>query len=415
MAKMNPFEMFLKQVDEAMPYLNVEQEYIDILKEPKEVLEVAIPLKLDDGTVQIVKGWRAHHNNALGPYKGGVRYHPNVSREEVTALSAWMSIKCATAMLPYGGGKGGVRVSPHDLTKNELERLSRAYAMSIIRFTGTDIDVPAPDVYTDPQIMSWFIDTYEKIKGRSEPSCYTGKPVGLGGSLGRGDATSRGGMYVLREALREIGLLGKPLTAAIQGFGNVGSNAHKLFGEIGITVVAASDSKGGTYNPKGLDYAALSAHKKSGGTVADYPEGERITTDEILESQVDILIPAALEGVLTEANAGKVKAKTILELANGPTTPAAEQILHDNGAMVIPDVLANSGGVTVSCFEWIQGRSGDYWSEKTVHDKLDERLSMAFHEIWEIRKQHKIRMRQAAYVRAISRIVLAMRFRGIWP
>ena len=359
MAKMNPFEMFLKQVDEAVPYLSVEQEYIDILKEPKEVLEVSIPLKLDDGTIQMVKAWRSHHNNALGPYKGGVRYHPNVSREEVTALSAWMSIKCATAMLPYGGGKGGVRVSPHDLTKNELERLSRAYALAIVRFTGTDVDVPAPDVYTDPQIMSWFIDTYEKIVGRSEPSCYTGKPIALGGSLGRGDATSRGGMYVLREALRELRLLGKPLTAAIQGFGNVGGNAHKLFGEIGITIVGAADSKGGVYNPKGLEYAPLVAHKKNSGTVADYPEGDRVTTDDILELPVDILIPAALEGVLTETNASRIKTKIVLELANGPTTPAAEQILTDNGALVIPDVLANSGGVTGCCFEWIQGRSGD--------------------------------------------------------
>ena len=251
MSKMNPYEMFLKQVDEAAPFLNVEQEFIDILKEPKEVLEITIPLKLEDGTVKVVKGWRSHHNNALGPYKGGVRYHANVCKDEVMALSAWMSIKCATAMLPYGGGKGGVRIAPRELSAGELERLSRAYALGISRFMGTDVDIPAPDVYTTPQIMAWFVDTYEKVKGWSEPSCFTGKPIEIGGSLGRGDATARGGMYVLREALKDMGLLGKPLTATIQGYGNAGSFAHALYEEIGLKVVGASDSKGGDLQPQG--------------------------------------------------------------------------------------------------------------------------------------------------------------------
>ncbi len=415
MSKMNPYEMFLKQVDEAAPFLKVEQEFIDILKEPKEVLEITIPLRLDDGTVKVVKGWRSHHNNALGPYKGGVRYHSNVCKEEVMALSAWMSIKCATAMLPYGGGKGGIRIAPRELSQGELERLSRGFALGISRFMGTDVDIPAPDVYTTPQIMSWFVDTYEKVKGWSEPSCYTGKPLELGGSLGRGDATARGGMYVLREALKDMGLLGKPLTATIQGYGNAGSFAHALYDQIGIKVVGASDSKGGTYNPKGLDYADLMKHKRASGTVSDYPGGEKVSTDQILEAPVDILIPAALEGVVNEANAAKVKAKIVLELANGPTTPEADVILHENGTLVIPDVLANSGGVTVSCFEWIQGRTGDFWSEKTVHEKLDERLTQAFGEIWKIKKEHNIRMRQATYVRAMGRIISGMRFRGIWP
>jgi glutamate dehydrogenase/leucine dehydrogenase len=415
MSKMNPFEMFLKQVDEAVPYLNVEQEFIDILKEPKEVLEVSLPLRLDDGGVRVVKGWRSHHNNALGPYKGGVRYHPNVSKEEVMALSAWMSIKCATAMLPYGGSKGGVKVAPRELSKTELERLSRGYALGICRFVGTDVDIPAPDVYTNPQVMAWFVDTYEKVAGKSEPSAYTGKPIEIGGSLGRGDATARGGMVVLREALKEMELFGKPLTATIQGFGNVGGYAHALYEEIGVTVVAVADSKGGTYNPKGLKYSQVMQHKRTSGTVADFPGGDKVTTDEILEAPVDILIPAALEGMVTEANADRIRARIILELANGPTTPEAEAILQENDVLVIPDVLANSGGVTVSCFEWIQGRTGDYWSEATVHEKLDERLSQAFHEIWKIRKQHNIRMRQAAYIRAMGRIIAAMRFRGIWP
>ena len=415
MSKMNPFEMFLKQVDDAVPYLSVEQEFIDILKEPREVLEVTIPLRLEDGSVKIVKGWRSHHNNALGPYKGGVRYHPNVSKDEVMALSAWMSIKCATASLPYGGGKGGVRIAPRELSKGELERLSRAYALGISRFIGTDIDIPAPDVYTNPQVMSWFLDTFEKVSGWSEPSTFTGKPIEIGGSLGRGDATARGGMIVLREALKELGLFGKPLTATIQGYGNAGSFAHLLYEEIGVTVVGAADSKGGTYNPKGLGYAELMKHKRMSGTVADYPGGDRVSTDEVLEAPVDILIPAALEGMLTEANAGKIRAKIVLELANGPTTPEADVILQEMDTLVIPDVLANSGGVTVSCFEWIQGRTGDFWTEKTVHEKLDERLTHAFHEIWKLKKQHTIRMRQASYVRAMGRIIAAMRFRGIWP
>lgn len=408
--------MFVKQVDEATPFLTVEPEYIEILKYPKEVMEVSIPLRLDDGGVKVLKGWRSHHNNALGPYKGGVRYHPNVSREEVIALSSWMTIKCATAELPYGGGKGGVSVNPRDLSPAEVERLSRGYAMAISRFMGTDIDIPAPDVYTNPQIMSWFVDTYEKIHGKSEPSCYTGKPVEAGGSLGRGDATSRGGMYVLRELLKEQGLLGKDLTVAVQGFGNVGGFAHKLIAsDLGLKIVAASDSRGGAYNPNGLEYGAVRKHKTDTGSISGFAEAERVSNEELLELDVDILVPSALEGVITAANASKIKAKVVLELANGPTTPEADEILSDMGVIVVPDVLANAGGVTVSCFEWIQGRTGDYWTEEEVHQKLDMKLTTAFHQIWKIKQEFGIRMRQAAYVRAISRIVGAMRFKGIWP
>lgn len=413
---MNPYEMFVKQVDDATPYLNVEPEYIEILKFPREVLEVSIPLKLDDGELKVLKGWRSHHNNALGPFKGGVRYHPNVTREEVIALSSWMTIKCATAQLPYGGGKGGIAVNVRDLSLPEIERLSRAYALAVARFVGTDTDIPAPDVYTNPQIMAWFVDTYEKISGRNEPSSFTGKPVEAGGSLGRGDATSRGGMYVLREMLKEKGLLGRELTAAVQGFGNVGGFAHKLaVSEVGIKVVAVSDSHGGVYNPSGISYDGLKQHKANSGSVVGYENAESVSNEELLELDVDVLIPAALEGVITDQNAENIKAPIVLELANGPTTPEAEQILYDKGIEVIPDVLANAGGVTVSCFEWIQGRTGDYWTEGYIHSKLDEKLTLAFHEIWEIRQNHNIKMRQAAYVRAISRIIAAMRFKGIWP
>ncbi len=413
---MNAHEMFVKQVDEAVPFLTVEDEYIEILKNPKEVLEVSIPLRLDDGGVKVVRGWRSHHNNALGPYKGGVRYHPNVSREEVIALSSWMTVKCATAQLPYGGGKGGISVNIRDLSPSEIERLSRGYAMAIARFTGTDIDIPAPDVYTNPQVMAWFVDTYEKINGRSEPSCYTGKPVEAGGSLGRGDATSRGGTYILREALKKHGLEGKELTVAVQGFGNVGGYGHKLISEeLGLKVVAVSDSRGGTYNPGGLDHSSVKKHKTETGSIAGFSGGEDITNEELLELNVDIVVPAALEGVITESNASDMRACIVLELANGPTTPQADAILNDKNIEVIPDVLANSGGVTVSCFEWIQGRTGDYWTEKDVQKKLDEKLTTAFHEIWKIKEDFKISTRKAAYVRAISRIVAAMRFKGIWP
>lgn len=415
MASVNPYEMFLRQVDDAAPYLGLEEEFIAMLKEPREVLELSLPLRLDDGSVRVLKAYRSHHNNALGPYKGGVRYHTQVTRDEVVALSAWMTIKCATVGLPYGGGKGGVAVNPRELSRWEMERLSRAYAMGIYRFSGTDLDIPAPDVYTNPQIMAWFVDTYEKIRGTSEPSAYTGKPLELGGSLGRAGATARGGLFVLRETLRELGLLGKDLTCAIQGYGNAGSYAHRFADELGVRVVAVSDSKGGVYNPAGLAYSSLVEHKRYTGKVGGFTGTDEITNAELLELDVDILVPAALESVITKSVAPGVKARLIVELANGPTTLEADQILFDQGTLVVPDVLANAGGVTVSSFEWIQGRTGDYWSEATVEKKLDERMTQAFHEIWHLREEKKIRMRQAAYVRAIGRVVGAMRFRGIWP
>ncbi len=415
MTKLNPHAMFQRQLDDAAPYLGLADEFIDILKEPKEILEFSIPLTLDDGTVKVVKAWRSHHNNALGPYKGGVRFHSQVCREEVVALSSWMSVKCATAGLPYGGGKGGISINPHDLTQQELERLSRAYALGVSRFTGTDLDVPAPDVYTNPQIMSWFLDTLEKVKGHSEPSAYTGKPLVLGGSLGRTEATAQGGFVVLKEALRETGLLGKELTCAIQGYGNAGSYAHRYAEELGLRVIAVSDSGGGIYNPKGLDAKDLLEHKLHRGRVNGFPDTETITQQDLLKLDVDVLIPAALEGVLDEKVASNVTARIVLELANGPTTPEADRIFADAGTVVIPDVLANAGGVTVSCFEWIQGRTGDYWSKEKVERKLTEKLTGAFGEIWKIRQNHEIRMRQATYVRAIGRIASAMRFRGIWP
>lgn len=416
MAVKDPFQMFLQQVDDAAPYVDVERDIVEAIKYPKEVLCLSLPIKMDDGSIKVFKAYRSHHNDALGPCKGGVRYHPDVTLEETMALSAWMSIKCATAGLPYGGGKGGVAVNPKELSENELERLSRAYALGIAKFTGTDIDIPAPDVYTNPQIMAWFTDTYEKVKGWHEPSVYTGKPLIIGGSLGRGDATARGGVYVTREALKTIGLAGKELTVAIQGYGNAGSFAHKLFAEIlGLKVVAVSDSKGGIYNPNGLSYNEVFNWKKQNGTVVGMPGCDKISNEELLELQVDVLAPSALEGVVTGANADRVKAKVVVELANGPLTPEADRILEDKGVLILPDVLANAGGVTVSYFEWVQGRMGYYWSLEEVHERLDRKLSEAFHDIWKVKEAKKIGMRQATYVRAIGRIAEAMKVRGFWP
>ncbi len=416
MAKRDPFEMFLQQVDEAAPYIDVERDIIEAIKYPKEVLCLSLPIKMDDGSIKVFKAYRSHHNDALGPCKGGVRYHPDVTMEEVMALSAWMTIKCATAGLPYGGGKGGISVNPKDLSENELEKLSRAYALGIARFTGTDIDIPAPDVYTNPQIMAWFTDTYEKVKGWHEPSVYTGKPIIIGGSLGRNDATARGGMYVTREALKVLGMDNKELTVAIQGYGNAGYFAHKLFLEnLNVKVVAVSDSKGGIYNEKGFEFEPLFNWKRENGTVVGFEGADKITNEELLELDVDILIPAALEEVITEENAPNVKAKIIVELANGPLTPEADKILEDKGVIILPDVLANAGGVTVSYFEWVQGRMGYWWTLDEVHKKLDEKLSQAFHDIWKIKEDKNIGMRQATYVRAIARVAEAMKVRGFWP
>ena len=413
---MNPMEMFLMQLDQAVPFLAAEPEYVEMLRYPKEVLEFHIPLRLDGGGIRMLSAWRSHHNNALGPYKGGVRFHAAVTRDEVVALSSWMTIKCAIAGLPYGGGKGGIAVDIRELSRNELETMSRAYAFGISRFMGTDYDIPAPDVYTNPQVMSWFLDTYEKVKGWSESSAYTGKPIVLGGSQGRNDGTGKGGAFVLREVLRETGLLGKKLRVAVQGFGNVGSRAHRFIEEdLGLNVVAVSDSAAAVYNPAGLKYRDVSRYKQETRSLKGYPEAEELFPDLIFGLDADVLVLAALGGDVNGKNASEIKAKIVLELANGPVTPEGEAVLAEKGTLIVPDVLANSGGVIVSCFEWIQGRSGDMWTEKYVNEKLDERMSGAFHDIWRISKDKGISFRQAAYVKAISHIVDAMRFRGIWP
>lgn len=408
--------MFLKQLEQAVPYVTVEPEYLEILRHPKEVLELSLPVRLDGGGVKVFRAWRSHHNNALGPYKGGVRYHVLVDRDEVVALSSWMTIKCAVAGLPYGGGKGGIAVDIRELSRNELEIMSRSYALGLSRFVGSDYDIPAPDVYTNPQIMSWFLDTYEKVKGWSEPSAYTGKPPVLGGSLGRGDATGKGGIFILREGLSKLGLLGKDLKVGIQGFGNAGTRAHRFVEkDLGLKVVAVSDSGAAVYNPNGIKFDEVWKHKNDTRSLKGFPGGEVLFPDLLFGLDMDVLILAALGGAVDGNNVADVKATVVLELANGPVTPDAEAVLADKGTTIIPDVLANAGGVIVSCFEWIQGRSGDFWTEDYVFQKLDERMTHSFHETMKIAEDKKISIRQAAYVKAVGRIVDAMRFRGIWP
>ncbi|MCD6419127.1 MAG: Glu/Leu/Phe/Val dehydrogenase [Synergistetes bacterium] len=413
--KDNPFEIVLRQIESAKPYLDVEPDIIEAIKYPKEVLTLHLPVKMDNGKVKVFTAYRSHHNNARGPYKGGVRYHPNVTLEEVMALSAWMTFKCATVGIPYGGGKGGIACNPKEMSQSELERLSRAYALGISRFMGTDIDIPAPDVYTNPQVMAWFVDTYEKVKGWSEPSAYTGKPINIGGSEGRGDATAKGGMYTIREAAKYLKLTGK-VTVAIQGYGNAGYFAAKLLhDELGYTIIAVSDSKGGILKKDGLDPDDVLKHKRETGSVINYPGSENITNEDLLELECDILVPAALEDQITKDNADKVKAKMVAELANGPTTPEADKILHKNGVFLVPDILTNAGGVTVSYFEWVQGRMGLWWTEEEVYDRLERIMVKSFNDILEIAKRHDIDMRTADYVLAVSRVVEATKVRGFWP
>ncbi|MCX7881000.1 MAG: Glu/Leu/Phe/Val dehydrogenase [Patescibacteria group bacterium] len=407
--------------------LKLDEEKIKRLIEPEYIHEFALEVQMDDGQKKVFKGWRVQHNSALGPYKGGIRFHPETVRDEVQALATLMTIKCAVAGLPYGGGKGGVAVDPKILSKSELERLSREYAKKIANFIGEDIDVPAPDVNTNPQIIAWMIDEYQKIKGIKSPATFTGKPVSIGGSLGRNEATGRGGLFVLQALLEKRDLVSclpqsketgaidvkllsssfQNITIAVQGFGNVGYYFAKLAYEAGFKIVALSDSRGGIYNEKGLDPIKVMEFKKKTGTVQDYKNSKNITNEELLELKVDVLVPAALENVISQKNAKNIQAKIILELANGPLTDEAFEFLKEK-VIIIPDVLANSGGVTVSYLEWVQGKQGYWWGEKEVNQKLKEMIVRAFEAIWEKSITKKMSLKQAAFEVAIERIVSAM-------
>lgn len=411
--KLNPFKIAQEQLDKAASIINLDPAIHEMLREPMRELHVSIPVRMDNGKIKVFKGFRVQYNDARGPTKGGIRFHPEETIDTVRALAAWMTWKCAVVDIPLGGGKGGVICNPKEMSKAELERLSRGYIDQIYMFIGPERDIPAPDVYTDPQIMAWMMDEYNKLTGRHAPGVITGKPIPLGGSKGRGDATARGTIYTLREACKVKNIDPKKATVAIQGFGNAGSYAALLAKEIlGARVIAVSDSRGGIYNKEGLVPEDIIAHKNKTGSVIDFPKCKNITNEEILTLDADILIPAALENVLTKDNANDVKAKIIAEAANGPTTPDADEIFFKKNIFVIPDFLCNAGGVTVSYFEWVQNLYSYYWDEEEVHNKLDKKMTNAFYNVFESANKYKVDMRTGAYLFAIQKVAEAMRLKG---
>jgi len=413
MSQINPFEIVRKQVDKCSRILKLDQDVTDVLKNPLRELHVSLPVRMDNGAVKVFQGYRVQYNDAKGPTKGGIRFHPDETIDTIRALAAWMTWKCALLDLPLGGGKGGIICNPKELSEGELERLSRAYARAVYQFIGPERDVPAPDVYTTPQIMAWIMDEYSALAGKSQFGVITGKPLALGGSKGRGDATAMGGMYCIREAAKELKIDLSKATIAVQGFGNAGYYAAKLAKQVfGSKIVAVCDSQGGCYCKTGIDADEAQKVKTKTTSVCNLKVGDKITSEDILELDVDILIPSAMENVITEKNAANIKAKIVLELANGPTTPEADDILYKKGVHVIPDFLANAGGVTVSYFEMVQNFNMYYWTEKEVYDRLDEKMTTAYRSVWDTHKEYKINMRQAAYVRAVERVVEAMKLRG---
>ncbi len=413
MAKINPFAVAQKQLDQCAKILKLEPGMQSILRVPMRELHVSIPVRMDDGSVKVFQGFRVQYNDAKGPCKGGIRFHPDETIDTVRALAAWMTWKCSLLDLPLGGGKGGVICNPKEMSQGELERLSRAYIGQVGRIIGPEKDVPAPDVYTNPQIMAWMMDEFSKISGKNQFGVLTGKPLAIGGSAGRGDATARGGLYTVREAAKVLGIDLSKATIAVQGYGNAGYYAACLAETMfGSKVVAVSDSKGCVLCDAGLDPVAVGKHKDKTSTVCNFSNTKAISNEELLELDVDILFPSALENVITEDNAPRIKAKIVAELANGPTTPEADEILHKNGVHVIPDFLCNAGGVTVSYFEMVQNFYMYYWEEEVVHQRLDRKMTTAYHSVLNTSKKYNINMRQAAYVVAVERVVEAMKLRG---
>ncbi len=410
---LNPFSIAQQQLDEAASILGLDHATHQMLRQPQRELHVSLPVRMDDGTTRVFSGYRVQYNDARGPAKGGLRFHPDETIDTVRALAAWMTWKTAVVDVPLGGGKGGVVCNPKELSPGELERLSRAFARQIGRIIGPNKDVPAPDVYTNPQVMAWMVDELSAMRGYNEFGAITGKPIPIGGSAGRGDATARGGMYTIREAAATLGITLAGGTAAIQGYGNAGSFAHKLAEELlGLRVVAVSDSRGGAHSDKGIDASKALEHKQASGSVCKMPATSPISNEDLLELDVDVLIPAALESVITSTNAGSIKASVVAELANGPTTPGADKVLHDKGVYVIPDFLCNAGGVTVSYFEMVQNSYGYYWPEDMVHQRLDAKITSAFHEVHATAKEYGVNNRVAAYLLSVSRVAEAMRLRG---
>ena len=415
-APINPFETAKRQIDIVADILDLEEGTREVLKHPKREFTVNFPVRMDDGNYRVFTGYRVQYNMARGPSKGGIRYHPQVTLDEVRALAAWMTWKCAVVNLPYGGAKGGVICDPKHMSKGELERMTRRFASELIPIIGPEMDIPAPDVYTDSQTMAWIMDTYSQEKGYSVPGVVTGKPIALGGSEGRGEATGRGCAYVIREAAPIVGLKLKGASVAVQGFGNAGSVAANILNdEFGAKIIAASDSSGGIYNPDGINPHKVEEHKHKTGSVVKFPGAKPLSNEELLELKTDVLIPAALENQLTSKNADKVQARIVAEAANGPTVPEADKVFFEKKITVLPDILANAGGVTVSYFEWAQNIQGYSWSLAEVNDRLNRVMTESYARVHAVAQERKVNNRTAAYVVAIQRVVDALHIRGFFP
>ena len=413
--KENPWEMARSQLRQTASQIGMEDSMLNVLLECKKAVAVSVPTRMDDGSVRVFEGFRCTHNVARGPSKGGIRYHHEVTLEETKALAMWMTWKCALMGLPFGGAKGGVVVNPKELSVLELERMTRRYTTEIINFIGPEADIPAPDVGTSPREMAWIFDTYSMNKGYSVLGVVTGKPLEVGGSVGRVEATARGAAFCVREALRKQDLSIESRRVAVQGFGNVGSNLALILAGQGATIVALSDSRGGVHNADGIDVQAALAHKQDTGSLEGFAGAEAITNDELLLVDCDVLAPCALEQVITGDNAGQIKASIVCEGANGPVTPDADVILDDRGVLVLPDVLANAGGVVVSYFEWVQGLQEYFWKESEVNAKLNDIITRAFAETWRAHEERSLPMRQAAYALAVGRVAEATTTRGLYP
>jgi glutamate dehydrogenase (NAD(P)+) len=412
---LNSFRIAMRQFDTAAEKCGLEPGLREVLRRPRRALSLSLPVKMDDGSIYVFDGFRVQHSSARGPCKGGIRYHPEVTFDEVKALASWMTWKCAIVNIPFGGAKGGIVCDPRRLSKGELERLTRRYAYEISPIIGPDKDIPAPDVYTDSQVMAWIMDTYSMTHGSSAPGVVTGKPTFLGGSFGRNEATARGCLFVIRSACEVTGIKLNRATVAIQGFGNAGSIAAELLSQNGANIIAVSDSRAGILNRAGLNIPDLLQHKAKTGSVAGFPNSDPISSEALLELQCDILIPAALENQITLENVDLVKARIVAEAANGPTTPDADAVLHQRGVMVIPDILANAGGVTVSYFEWVQDLQELFWDEDDVNRRLERVMVKAFADVHTAAKKYNVDMRTGAYIVGIDRVATAMRTRGIWP
>ncbi len=409
------FEVAVEQFSIAADVLNLDEDMRRVLSQCQRELTVHFPVEMDDGSVQVFTGYRVQHNTGPGPTKGGIRYHQSVTVSEVKALAMWMTWKCAVVGLPFGGAKGGVQVNPKLLSRTELQNLTRRYTAEISMLIGPNKDIPAPDVNTNPQVMAWLMDTYSMNIGYSVPGVVTGKPLVLGGSEGRNEATGRGCVVAIQQAAKVLGLDLAESRTVVQGFGNAGSVAAELMAEVGSSVVAVSDSRGGIYNPNGLDLTAVAAHKARTGSVVGFRDADRVSNEEILVLDCDILIPAALEGQITEKNAAQIKATLIAEAANGPTMPEADTILYDRNVFVLPDIFANAGGVTVSYFEWVQALQAFPWTEQEVNQRLGQIMTRSFDAVYETSRRHKVHMRTAALVRAIARVAELNDLRGIYP